>query len=301
VVGVSGLVALPATPDVLDAASDPAAFVVAAVSHARSWLEQARTVDLPHVVEAKARAEAVRSYVAQKELGREAELAAAEIVRRAERRIGELTREGQASGEIRRRGEHTKAKASDEVHSGSMNSSGKRSTRAIYRHDAERADIYAMTDGVSAEQFDEAVDQAKSEGNLSRTNVVRKVRALKGEGADAVGRRPRSERVEQIRALADEGRSSPQIGAALGIGTDHVRRMAVEAGIRIPADVAIGRARRIDPNRIVREAVTTLEGVVATFELVELEQLEREAVAGWATSLRRSVREVQRFIKEMTK
>ena len=40
------------------------------------------------------------------------------------------------------------------------------------------AGIAAITDGVSDEQFEEALTEAKSEGNLSRANVVRK---LKGE------------------------------------------------------------------------------------------------------------------------
>lgn len=35
---------------------------------------------------------------------------------------------------------------------------------------------YAMSDGVTDDEFEEALDQAKAEGNLSRANVVRRVK-----------------------------------------------------------------------------------------------------------------------------
>lgn len=47
----------------------------------------------------------IRVYTQQKDMGHEAGLSAAEIVRRAERRIGQLIREGQAAGEIAKRGD----------------------------------------------------------------------------------------------------------------------------------------------------------------------------------------------------
>ena len=44
-------------------------------------------------------------YTTQKQLGKDAQLAAAEIVRRAERGIGVAIRRGQQNGEIARRGD----------------------------------------------------------------------------------------------------------------------------------------------------------------------------------------------------
>ena len=38
-----------------------------------------------------------------------------------------------------------------------------------------QAGIYDMTDGVPDEKFEAAITEAKTEGNLSRANVVRKV------------------------------------------------------------------------------------------------------------------------------
>ena len=46
-----------------------------------------------------------------------------------------------------------------------------------------------MTDGVTAEQFEKAIKSAKAEKNLSRANVVRKVKgALRRRGALTSGR-----------------------------------------------------------------------------------------------------------------
>ena len=47
---------------------------------------------------------------------------------------------------------------------------------AIFGTTEERRDTYAVADDVTNEQFDAAIDEAKAEGNLSRANVVRKVR-----------------------------------------------------------------------------------------------------------------------------
>jgi hypothetical protein len=73
-------------PGVVERAADPAAFVVAACERAKAWLEEAlEHGEIEQIAEIKSQAEAVRVYTAQKQLGRDAQLAAAEIVRRAER------------------------------------------------------------------------------------------------------------------------------------------------------------------------------------------------------------------------
>ncbi len=114
-------------------------------------------------------AEAIRIYTASKQLGKDAELSAAEIVRRAERGIGIAIRRGQEAGEIRKIGHRR---------------DGSEDTRLppdhYFSHPKERTDIYAITDGIGEEEFDAAIETARSEGNLTRANVLRKV---KGEPA----------------------------------------------------------------------------------------------------------------------
>lgn len=84
----------------------------------------------------------------------------------------------------------------------------------------EQVQTYAMTDGVTDEQFDLAVAVAKDEGNLSRANMVRKVtRAPRS-------RRSRPARWEQIAEFAERGFTSPQIAKTIGLSETHVRRQA---------------------------------------------------------------------------
>ena len=95
---------------------------------------------------------APEAVIREKELGFDAQLAATEIVRRCERRIGELTQRGPG-----------RPKETDRV--GSVFSGGH-----------ERTDHYAMA-GASPDDFDAAIAEARAEKNLSRANVVRKLQA----------------------------------------------------------------------------------------------------------------------------
>src|SRR5262249_37391548 len=176
--------ALAADPDVIERSADPAGFVVQACQRAKAWLLEAlEHGEIEQIAEIKSQAEAVRGYTTQTQLGKDAQLAAAEIVRRAERGIGVAIRRGQQNGEIARRGDRGSRGALG-VHGG--NPGDRRgdhlgSPGSFFRHGDERADAYAITDGVSDTDFEDAIDEAKAEGNLSRANVVRKVRQRRGE------------------------------------------------------------------------------------------------------------------------
>jgi hypothetical protein len=88
----TALMPIPDNPQaVLEAAPDRDTFVLIALDRARQWLVSAGSIE--EVNELRARAEAVRVYTRQAELGKEAENAAAEIRLRAERRVGELLKE----------------------------------------------------------------------------------------------------------------------------------------------------------------------------------------------------------------
>lgn len=167
------LAILASDTSMLDAAGDPATFVVLACERAKDWLRQAvEHGDIDQIVELKSQAEAIRIYTTQKQLGKDAELAAAEIVRRAERGIGVAIRRGQDGGTIRARGEG----GGDPRFVDPQPRETRMSPAAYIPNNAERTAIYDVTDSVSDEQFDEAIDEAKAENNLSRANVVRKIR-----------------------------------------------------------------------------------------------------------------------------
>jgi len=309
---MSAELALATDPEVIERSADPAGFVVQACQRAKAWLREAlEHGEIEQIAEIKSRAEAVRVYTTQKQLGTDAQLAAAEIVRRAERGIGVAIRRGQQTGEIAKRGERGGCGAAGVYggNRGARHGEHRGSSASFFRHDDERADAYAMTDGVTDADFEEAIGQAKADGNLSRANVMRKIRQRPGERAAAPGAQipdgadmsseAAARRRELIGELAASGMSSRQIGERLGIGGDRVRQLAREHGIGIRADAVLGRTRRPDSARIVRETVHALEGLAMGVALADPAGLDPAQAAGWAASMDRSIRQLSKFVRQV--
>jgi len=303
--------ALAANPGIVERAADPAGFVVAACQRAKAWLQEAlEHGEIEQIAEIKSQAEAVRVYTAQKQLGKDAQLAAAEIVRRAERGIGVAIRRGQQNGEIAKRGDRG-GRGAPGVYGG--NPGDRRgdhlgSAARFFRHGDERTDAYAMTDGIADADFEDALGEARAEGNLSRANVVRKIRQRRGgppapsrQVPDPADRSPEAaaRRRELIGEFAGTGMSSRQVGERLGIGDDRVRRVAREHGIDIRADTVLGRTRRPDSSRIVRETVHALEGLAMGVELADPAGLDPAEAADWVASMTRSIRLLSTFARQM--
>jgi len=99
--------------------------------------------------------------------------------------------------------------------------------------------------------------------------------------------------------FAAGGMSSAQIGERLGLGGDRVRQLAREHGIDIRADAVLGRTRRPDSARIVRETVHALEGLALGLGLADPASLDPAQAAGWAASMTSSIRVLSRFARQM--
>lgn len=167
----------------LDLMADPARYVIAACERAKTWLVQAlEHGDIDQIVELKSQAEAIRIYTMQKQLAKDAQLSAMEIVRRAERGLGVAVRKGQDAGVIRSKRDGSPGTSSDYLRNGktvraaSSRVTTKPSPGQFFKTHDEWHDVYAMTDGVTDEQFEDSVADAKTEGNLSRANVIRKIK-----------------------------------------------------------------------------------------------------------------------------
>lgn len=297
---------LAADPAVLEQAGNPGEYVVQACERAKAWLCKAlESGDIDLIAELKSRAEAMHTYTRQKQLGKEAQHAAAEIVRRADRGLTQAVRRGQEDG-------HIKTRADGGWNARNLDGTGgtnKMSSGDYLGYGHTRSDMYALTDGVSDEEFDEALSQAKQEGNLARSNVVRKIRQQRapagpddGEQAPEPGDRSSqaaARRVELVRRWAGEGSTSRQIAGLLGIRDDAVRRLAREHGISIRADDAVGRTRRLDSNRIVRETANAMEALATGAGLVSPAELDKAQIPGWASSMTASLRELSQLVKAM--
>lgn len=168
----------------LDGAGQAAA-VTALLSHSRTGLLAAIAAhDLPQIAEWKQKASAIQEITKQVRLGKDMQLDAAEFVRRAERGLGVAIREGQERGEIRSQGVGGGWNARKSSSASLVEEDQAKSPYDFARHTDLYGDgkeggngLYAMTDGVSDEAFEEAITEAKAEGNLSRANVARKSKA----------------------------------------------------------------------------------------------------------------------------
>ncbi|WP_255789327.1 hypothetical protein, partial [Mycobacteroides abscessus] len=138
--------------------------------------------DLPGIAEAKRKAATIQEIAKQLRMANDMQLHAAEFVRRAERGLGVGIREGQERGEVESRVSTAKSMRQRGIenegghHTSSFESRKKPTDYATKGELSGGRDdgIYAMTDGVSDEQFEEALTEAREEGNLSRANVARK-------------------------------------------------------------------------------------------------------------------------------
>ncbi len=300
---VSGaLVPLPADPSVLDAYADRAKFVELCLERGKEWLAEAvDNGDIEGIVEVKSRAEAIRTYTAQKQLGKDAELSAQEIVRRAERGLGLAIRKGQEEGEIRRPGQK-------DLHYNPR--TGERSRGHDYEMvppsdfvpEYELKDgIYPVTDGVTDQQFEEVIVEAKQEGNLSRANVVRKVKTGREKANPGPTPETTLQRICKAKEMAASGHTSRQIGAAIGV--KNMSTFKARHRIEVPADAVVGTPRLHDANRITSEIVIALDASAFSIDLVDFDDLDRDQVEGWATSLSQSLSKLRGFsnrLKELT-
>lgn len=309
---MDALAVIPHDPAALDLAENPGAVMVALVEQARTMLAQAQGMEgLADVIEWKSRAEAIRVYTQQKDMGHEAELSAAEIVRRAERRIGQLIREGQEAGEVRTRADGPAVR--DDL----LPDGDKISTADIFGGGANRVvtETYAMTDGVTDDEFEEAIEEAKQEGNLSRANLVRKVKKpdvldrLRDAGAnppEPPRNLPLAERAEQIRTLARRNFTSPQIADEVGVSAQRVRDLARRAEIDIPADAVFGgKFRKVDPNQVIDSIIEHAMPEATALAFVAYSELDRDRLDEWVCSLSDAIRSLttikRNLMKEQTR
>lgn len=231
--------------------------------------------------------------------GHPAWLDAQEMLRRAERAVGQSIRAGQAAGVIAIRGQHPfmgNQHTSKRPSNLNLTSPQQWVPKGTLAGDTRDPGIYRLADGVTDEQFDGALAAARRDGNLSRNHVVRKL-----DGSEVEWMTP-TQRVERIRQLADQGNSSPQIAALIGASPGRVRELGRLHDITIPADLAVKRRSRIDPERILRESINTLQGVVDSLNMLhpnDFEQFTSEQLADWLGALAEPHRALRDLTKEM--
>ena len=111
---------------------------------------------------------------------------AQEMVRRSERCVGVAIRKAQNEGTLTRRS------SSGTLRTG-VSDSGRQSTTTtigdVIPRGRTRTEMYAITDGVSDEQFEQALAEAREEGCLTRINIARKTKVGEHPETDAKPKR----------------------------------------------------------------------------------------------------------------
>lgn len=274
--------------------------VLSLLEHAALWLSEAvHRGEAADVALVKAQIATAAEATKQLNLSKDIQLDAQEMVRRAEYALGKAIRRGQAEGTIRSNGQksvtHDRWNGANRMTESSiLIGPGDFATKAELSGKLGSDGIYAMTDGVEPEDFDQAVTSAKAEGNLSRANVVRKVKIQQGPTT-------RDDRADLIQELANQGYSSRQMPAKVGVTEERVRQIARDYGIDIPADKHIARTKRMDSNRIASETVIALDALAMGVELIDYAALDLSQAGQWADSLAHSFRALNRFKEHIRK
>jgi hypothetical protein len=299
--------------DTLDPASRELA-ITQMLDQARSWLAHAREASVParDIADFKAFVASAADAARRVGVSKEIQLDAIELQRRAERALGLAIRAGQEAGEIRSQGQSSTQSDYTRTRNGveefiqpHLRDTKMRliSPRELLGTNGNtHAEIYALTDDVTDADFEAALADARTEKNLSRLSIIRHVRAEHGTREaepDSPATLGEPARIDRLREMAAAGYTSRQIGAALGINQDAVAYRIKKYSIKVPADRVVGVTRRHDSNRIVRESIATLEGVVLGLELVNPDALDGPSLEDWAGSLTASIRALNRFNRQM--
>ena len=264
---------------------------------ARDRLTQALAASGPEAV-ASIKAEIATAAEATRQLGlsREIQTDAQEMVRRAEFTLGRAIRQGQTEGIVNSNGRPPKTLTESKSFSPSTLMPGGTTT----------VETYAMADA-GPEVFEAALAEAKTEGNVSRANVVRKIRQRTSCGPTPAptpdvlppARLEAADRIAMLRDLGGIGVSVEEIAARLGISEARVRQLAREHSIQITA--MQGKRRRptfgVD---VIHRATDTVDAATFSLGHVRPQGLGDEGLAA-LDSLSTSIDALRRAINQIRK
>lgn len=255
--------------------------VVDLLSNARQWLASAVDLTGPaQIALAKAQIVTAETYAKELQLSKEIQMDAAEMVRRAEYSLDRAIRKGQDEGGIARRGDRVANHPDQKISPSSFFAGGQ-----------ERSDAYQMGE-LEPEQFESVLTAAKDEGNLSRANVVRKVKGIKDGSVET-----RDMRAEKIAELAASGHATRQIAPLVGITEETVTRIANDYSIEIPADRYVKNRRRLNSAEVLNKILVSLESDIEFLALINPQEVQGEQIDSLIQSIN-ALRKAANKIKE---
>lgn len=225
---------------------------------------------------------------------RGAKMAATEILRRAERALILAIKAGQEHGEIGKQGE---------IGGWPEKEAGRERRRLMTIKQASGLQQSYLQElrpmgALSDEEFEAALARSRDMGRMSRTSILRVAHGGDTRGEDWVplptdrSSEATTQRGVLIGRMARAGDDSRQMQRALGVSDHSVRQIARNLGIDIPADQVIARTKHLRADRILTEAVSTLEGVAMSLDLVDVWELDRDEIRSLRLTGQRAVRKI---------
>lgn len=264
------------------------------LEQARTWLATCVEMTGPEQI-AAAKAEIATAAEATKQLNlsREIQLDAQEMVRRAEYALGKAIRKGQEEGVIAVRGSFGVGRSATEADL--IRPTDLASDSQLHGNPTKGAPgILEIADSADPETFDTALAEAKEEGNVSRANVIRKIRQQDCDRPAPIGAR-----LDEIRDLIALGATSAQIGKELGATEQHIRRIAREAGLTITADVVTHKSRRINNDRVLDNVTESIEVAAMSLRDIDPASLDSETAVERLDSLTASINALRQAVKKI--
>jgi len=141
-------------------------------------------------------------------------------------------------------------------------------------------------------------DRNRSPDETDQEGDVSTVKGTDGRTYKAK-RNPPGVTVRKAQELADSGQSREQIAEAVGVTKQHIGNLVNAGRLTVPADATNLKTHAHRSDRIVSESAIALEGVAMGLALADPSELGADQAAEWATSIRASVRTINKFVKEM--
>ena len=264
--------------------------VTQSLEQANQWIDRANLGQstVYEIKDFNAFVATVTEAARQKELSGEIVLKAQKTQRRAEDALGRAVRRGQEAGEIRTNGQRATVANQYGRSAAADVESSSRSPKEFLPSSKEAADIYAMADA-DPEHVTQALDEAEEEGNLSRSNVVRKIKNL------PTFSEAQSEKWQTVADLANDRLTSAQIAKRVGMTEDGLRAGARRKGITFPADEVLGKTKRINGLDVLERIVASIEADESVLGLVEFESITPEQAAELLQRLTSPLRAINRM------
>lgn len=258
------------------------------LAQARQWEARDTTDFAPLIALREKLAPIVQSTRYQPHL----HLDACEALRRTERATGLAVRRAQQTGALRSKGVNRFGATTPAPH------------EALGLSQSTGMTPFYVAAETSQDVFEQALQLCRQRGVMGQRPMMDTIRTLQGT-IPASTEELTDYRARRIERLAASNHTSRQIADELGVRADVVAEIASKYRIDISADAVTGkRHRRLNPAKVIRETVLSLEGLVSGLSLVDscdYDDFDHAEAAEWAASLATSISAFTTLKKELNR